>query len=244
MDHSAQEQFPDASGQRELPHRIRHALAYMRANIGEKVTLTGVATACGMPERTLLNQFRKFVGLSPLAYLLHLRLNAARDELLNTDGGASIADIASRCGFTHLGRFATAYRSAFQEAPSATRQRVRAPLRRDLQARERHDVSELPRRIGVPHEKPSLIVLPLSTETLKESQEARHLTEQLAVALSRMRVSAVSLAHPSRTFTTHAPRPRNAGTQYCLTGRLTQRGDRYARDCQVDRCRHRSTRLG
>ena len=64
----------------------------MRANIGEKVTLTGLATACAVPERTLLNQFRKFVGLSPLAYLLHLRLNAARDELLNTADGETIAD--------------------------------------------------------------------------------------------------------------------------------------------------------
>ena len=226
MNRFAQEQLTDASGQCAFPNRVRHALAYMRANIGEKVTLTGLATACAMPERTLLNQFRKFVGLSPLAYLLHLRLNAARDELLNTDDGATIADIASRCGFTHFGRFATAYRSAFRESPSATRRRVRAPLDLGAPARDGHDVSGLPRRIGVLHEKPSLVVLPLATETLKESQEARHLTEQLAAVLSRMRVGTVTLAHPARPFTTHAPRPRNAGTQYCLTGRLTQRGER------------------
>jgi transcriptional regulator GlxA family with amidase domain len=127
MNRFAQEQLTDASGQCAFPNRVRHALVYMRANIGEKVTLTGLATACAMPERTLLNQFRKFVGLSPLAYLLHLRLNSVRDELLNTDDGATIADIASRCGFTHLGRFATAYRSAFRESPSATRRRVCAP---------------------------------------------------------------------------------------------------------------------
>src|SRR3954468_11716677 len=66
MDRCAQEQLTNASDQRAFPHRVRHALTYMRANIGEKVTLAGLATACGMPERTLLNQFRKFVGLSPL----------------------------------------------------------------------------------------------------------------------------------------------------------------------------------
>jgi transcriptional regulator GlxA family with amidase domain len=65
MDRFAQEQLTEASGQCALPNRVRHALAYMRANIGEKVTLTGLATALSMPERTLLNQFRKFVGLSP-----------------------------------------------------------------------------------------------------------------------------------------------------------------------------------
>ena len=196
----------------------------MRANIGERVTLAGLATACAMPERTLLNQFRKFVGLSPLAYLLHLRLNAAREALLNTDDEATIADIASRCGFTHLGRFATAYRSTFRESPSATRRRVHASL--DLPARNGHDASGLPNRIVVPREQPSLVITPLSTETLKENQEARHLTEQLAAALSRMRVGAVTLAHTSRSFTKHSPQTRNAGMQYCLTGRLIQRGER------------------
>jgi AraC-like DNA-binding protein/TolB-like protein len=222
----AQERSTDASSHFALPKRVRLALAYMRANIGEKLTLTGLATACATPERTLLNQFRKFLGLSPLAYLLRLRLNAARDELLNTNNGATIADIASRYGFTHLGRFATAYRSTFGESPSATRQRVRAPLDLCLPARDFHDVSGLPRGIGVPHGKPSLVILPLSTETLKEKQEAQYLTEQLAATLSRMRVGTVTLAHPSHRFTTHAPRPRNAGIQYCLTGRLIQRGDR------------------
>ena len=226
MDHFAQDQWTDQSGQRVLPHRVRHALAHMRGNIAEKVTLTGLATACAMPERTLVKQFRKFIGLSPLAYLLRLRLNAARDELLTGDGAASIADIAARCGFTHLGRFATVYRSAFGEMPSATRERVRARM---AAAASRHSGNYGNRSqsgIEIAREKPSLIVLPLFTETLKEGIEARDLSEQLAAALSRMRVAAVTLAHPSRRFTTNAPRPRNAGTQYCLTGRLMQRGER------------------
>ena len=71
-----------------------------------------------------------------------------------------------------------------------------------------------------------MIILPLSTETLKERLEARDLTEQLAATLSRMRVAAVTLAHPSGRFTTNAPQLRNAGMQYCLVGRLMQRGER------------------
>ena len=47
-------------------------------------------------------------------------------------------------------------------------------------------------------EKPSLLILPLRTETLQEGLEARDLTERLAATLSRMRVAPVSLAHPSR----------------------------------------------
>ena len=198
----------------------------MRGNIADKVTLKGLATACAMPERTLVKQFQKFIGLSPIAYLLRLRLNAAREELLNGDGAAAVADIASRFGFTHLGRFATVYRSSFGETPSATRELVRARMAHGASAHSDNDGNRSESRIGMAREKPSLIVLPLSTETLKENLEARDLTEQLAAALSRMRVAGVTLAHPSRRFATNAPQPRNAGTQYCLTGRLMQHGER------------------
>jgi hypothetical protein len=46
MCRSDQETLTDAPGQCVLPNRVKYALAYMRANIGEKVTLTGLATAC------------------------------------------------------------------------------------------------------------------------------------------------------------------------------------------------------
>src|SRR6185437_1415303 len=48
-----------------LPQHVKHALAYLRANVGEKVTLPDLATACAVPERTLLKQFRNFLGISP-----------------------------------------------------------------------------------------------------------------------------------------------------------------------------------
>jgi AraC-like DNA-binding protein/TolB-like protein len=226
MDQIAQDQRTDHSGQGALPHRVRHALAYMRGNIAEKVTLAGLAIACATPERTLLKQFRKFVGLSPLAYLLRLRLNAAREGLLNADGVATVADIATRCGFTHLGRFASTYRSAFGEAPSATRERVRARRESGAFTQSGDNGTSSAHGIGAWCNKPLLIILPLSTETLKERLEARDLTEQLAATLSRMRVAAVTLAHPSGRFTTNAPQLRNAGMQYCLVGRLMQRGER------------------
>jgi adenylate cyclase len=79
----------------------------------------------------------------------------------------------------------------------------------------------MPRR-----EKPSLLILPLRTETLRESLEARDLTERLAATLSRTSVASVALANQSHSFQAKAPQPRKAGTQYCLLGRLTQRGDR------------------
>ena len=106
--------------QRLLPQHVKRALAYMSANIAERITLAGLASACAVPERTLLRQFQRLVGLPPLAYLRRLRLNAARSELTSAENNDDISDIAIRCGFSHLGRFATEYRRLFGETPSAT----------------------------------------------------------------------------------------------------------------------------
>ena len=113
-----------------LPQHVKRALVYMRSNVAEKITLPGLAATCAAPERTLLKQFKRFVGLSPLAYLRRLRLNLARSELSQADCETAISEIAISCGFTHLGRFATEYRRAFGESPSATRQRVRGQRHR------------------------------------------------------------------------------------------------------------------
>src|SRR5215471_16697474 len=99
------------------PQHVKRALAYMRANMAERITLAELVSACGVPERTLLRQFQRFVGLAPLAYLRRLRLNAARSELARAQNDDAISEIAIRCGFTHFGRFATEYRRLFGEMP-------------------------------------------------------------------------------------------------------------------------------
>jgi AraC-like DNA-binding protein/TolB-like protein len=208
-----------------LPSLVKRALAYMRGNLAEKITLSDVMQACATSERTLLKQFKKCVGLSPLVYLRRYRLNAARHELLTEGSDEAIADIAIRCGYPHLGRFAGEYRRLFGESPSATRERVRpqtadrAPVGKNA-AYCRSSVA------AVWRERPSLVILPLRTETLQESLQARDLTEQLAATLAHVRVASVVLAHPSSPVSMNAPQPRNTGTQYCLLGRLKQHGQR------------------
>jgi len=155
---------------RLFPQHVKHALAYMRANMAERITLTGLASACGVPERTLLKQFQRFVGVAPLAYLRRLRLTAAKSELSSARNNDPISEIAIRCGFSHLGRFATEYRALFGETPSATRQRVRARMVDSALAKNGAsgfgDSSlSLP---SLEREKPSLLILPLRTETLQE----------------------------------------------------------------------------
>jgi len=198
-----------------LPQYVKRALFHMRANVTEKITLPGLAAECGTSERTLHKQFKRFLGLPPLAYLRRLRLNLARGALSQANCETAISEIAISCGFTHLGRFATEYRRAFGESPSTTRQRVRG-----------HCLDYPPPVAPVAwREKPALLVMPLRTETLQEQFEARDLMDRLGATLSRMRIATVTLVHPSRAPSFSAGRQRVGGTQYALMGRLRRVDD-------------------
>ena len=215
MERTAYDETPEDVYQSLPPQHVKRALVYMRANIAEKITLPGLAAACATPERTLLKQFRRFVGLSPLAYLRRLRLNLARSQLSHIGCETTISEIAAGCGFSHFGRFATEYRRAFGESPSATRQRARGSVR---------DGTQLPTP-GVWREKPALLIMPFRTETLQEEVDSRDLMERLGATLSCMHIASVTLVHPSRALSCSTRQQRDGGTRYALMGRLRRADD-------------------
>ena len=72
-------------------------------------------------ERTLQYAFGEIMGMSPITYLLRLRLHRARQELRGAPTGAkTVTEIAMNWGFWHLGEFSKAYKECFGESPSAT----------------------------------------------------------------------------------------------------------------------------
>ncbi|OSZ65757.1 helix-turn-helix domain-containing protein [Hydrogenophaga sp. IBVHS2] len=72
--------------------------------------------------RTLQNCFQDVLGMSPAHYLRTVRLNAVRRELCDATPHTTIADIAARWGFWHMGHFSQEYKALFGETPSQTRQ--------------------------------------------------------------------------------------------------------------------------
>jgi AraC-like DNA-binding protein len=83
-----------------------------------------LCTTIGVPERTLRECCKEFMGMSPTRYQLLRRLNLARSALRRADPQtASVAEIARNHHFLELGRFAVAYRAVFGEMPSATLRR-------------------------------------------------------------------------------------------------------------------------
>ncbi|MCQ8772849.1 helix-turn-helix transcriptional regulator [Streptomyces telluris] len=103
------------------PRHLRAALAFVEANLAERLSLDRIAGAAGCSPRTLTSAFRDRFGLPPMSYVRNLRLDRIRDDILAS--GDPIGTVAYRWGIAHLGRFAGDYRDRFAELPSDTANR-------------------------------------------------------------------------------------------------------------------------
>ncbi|WP_171169448.1 AraC family transcriptional regulator [Streptomyces sp. I05A-00742] len=100
------------------PRAVRAALAFIEANLADRISLGDIAQAARCSPRTISSAFRDRLGVPPLSYVRNVRLDRIRADILaSTD---PIGTIAYRWGVSHLGRFASAYRDRFAELPSDT----------------------------------------------------------------------------------------------------------------------------
>jgi AraC-like DNA-binding protein len=116
----------------KLPYYLIRAKDFIEANAREDMHLEDIELAAGVSRFKLFEGFRKYFGLSPMAYLKKFRLTAVRQEMQEDASIRNISEIAMGWGFSHLGRFASEYRKLFDETPSATLQRSEARRKRSL----------------------------------------------------------------------------------------------------------------
>lgn len=92
----------------------------------ETLNLMELAQVAGVSLRQLQQAFKAFTDMPPGQWLRLRRLNGARRDLLRHGaGGVTVAEVAMRWSFWHLGRFSESYRQLFQELPSETLKRGR-----------------------------------------------------------------------------------------------------------------------
>jgi AraC family transcriptional regulator, ethanolamine operon transcriptional activator len=115
----------DRSARASRRAAVRVALDYVHEKFSEPLRLAELCRRANVKVRSLEYGFREVKGLTPIAYIRSLRLNAVRRALQRDEAGParSITEIAMDSGFWHLGQFASDYRQFFGETPSQTRQR-------------------------------------------------------------------------------------------------------------------------
>ncbi|ROS52573.1 AraC-like DNA-binding protein [Frigoribacterium sp. PhB24] len=112
----------DVLGASARRSRLDAALEYIDAHAGRPISAVDVAEAVGVSARVLQSTFQRQLGHTPTAHLRGVRLRRAHDELARLEGlpGETVAAVARRWGFAHLGRFSARYAREFGERPSDT----------------------------------------------------------------------------------------------------------------------------
>ncbi|MCG8584636.1 MAG: helix-turn-helix transcriptional regulator [Pirellulales bacterium] len=90
------------------------AAVAMRENLHKPISIDRIARTAGVSPVTLRRAFASRVGLSPKKFYNRLRMNEAA-RLLRT--GSTVAETATRMGFSDAFHFSRAFKSYFQVAP-------------------------------------------------------------------------------------------------------------------------------
>lgn len=103
--------------------RLAQVVARMEANIEDPVSPARLASEAGMSPRQLERLFARYLGRSPKRYYMEIRLERARNLLLQTEMG--VMEIALACGFASTAHFSKCYRTTYGRTPY--RERGTAP---------------------------------------------------------------------------------------------------------------------
>ncbi|TXL69489.1 helix-turn-helix domain-containing protein [Vineibacter terrae] len=103
---------------------VRRAEEFMRARLGDPLTLQDICHAARASQRSVEYAFSGTYGLGPKQYLKALRLNAVRLALISQPPNVEkINQIARRHGIWHMGHFTEDYCRVFGETPQQTKAR-------------------------------------------------------------------------------------------------------------------------
>lgn len=105
--------------------KLAQVIQMMEAAIEEPVSPADLADDVGMSTRQLERLFRRYLNRSPKRYYMELRLQKARNLLMQTD--MSVINVALACGFASPSHFSKCYRAQYNTTPYRERGTQGAP---------------------------------------------------------------------------------------------------------------------
>ncbi len=95
--------------------KLSSVIQMMENNIEEPQSPSLLAKEVGMSTRQLERLFRRYLNRSPKRYYMELRLQKARNLLMQTD--MSVINVALACGFASPSHFSKCYRAQYSITP-------------------------------------------------------------------------------------------------------------------------------
>ena len=94
-------------------------LKLMENHIADPCTLSDLADASGISKRQINRLFKQKLGRSTMGYYRDMRLDKARNFLINS--GLSLTEIAFATGFANSSHFSRLFKNYFGRPPSSFR---------------------------------------------------------------------------------------------------------------------------
>lgn len=95
---------------------IQIAINYMSQHFGEKITIEFLSKLSNMSESNFNRTFKRETGVSPIEYLITIRLKKAKRLL--REKNINITEISLKCGFYSLSHFSSCFTKQFGISPS------------------------------------------------------------------------------------------------------------------------------
>ncbi len=111
--------FANAPIDVEKRARVQSAIERMYADMDKKLSIAALARECNFSLGYFAHLFRATVGMSPHAYLSHLRVERAKNMLLHTE--SSVMEVALAVGFADQNYFSRFFKEQTGVAPSEYR---------------------------------------------------------------------------------------------------------------------------
>lgn len=107
-------------------NRVQQASKWFAEHMAEPINMLSAANFVSMSERNFQRQFKRETGWTPHEFLLHIRLEAVRQQLAETD--LPVDKIARRCGFMSGEHVAKLFRKHMSMSPCEYRKIERSIL--------------------------------------------------------------------------------------------------------------------
>jgi AraC family transcriptional regulator len=98
------------------PRTLRQVIDYIESNLDSPLRMASLAEISGLSQYRFAHNFKSATGVAPYQFVIHTRLDRAKQMLRQTD--ASVLDIAYAVGCQSISRFNSLFRREVGTTPS------------------------------------------------------------------------------------------------------------------------------
>ena len=120
--HNDRCKLPAANASGLTQWQVRTVTDYLEGHLSDKTTIADLSALLDLSRFHFIRAFKKAVGLPPHRYIMHRRIERARELLANRD--LSIGEIAERTGFSGTAQLTRAFRNIAGTTPTAFRREM------------------------------------------------------------------------------------------------------------------------